>query len=116
MVPRSFFTNVKSGDRIKAGAPTVVRGIAFGGDTGVSKVDVSQDGGATWQAGAARQGSGQIQLPALANVDNAAGPGEQTLMVRCTNSNGLAQSYLRLSINWPKPAFGLRPPWRNAAQ
>src|SRR5581483_5050773 len=62
MVPRSFFTNVKSGDRIKAGAPTVVRGIAFGGDTGVSKVDVSQDGGATWQAAPIEKDQGKYSF------------------------------------------------------
>ena len=31
MVPRSFVTNLKDGATLKAGAPTLVRGIAFGG-------------------------------------------------------------------------------------
>jgi DMSO/TMAO reductase YedYZ molybdopterin-dependent catalytic subunit len=90
MVPRSFFTNVKSGDRIKAGAPTVVRGIAFGGDTGVSKVDVSQDGGATWQPAPLDKDQGKYSFQRW-QTSITPRPGEQTLMVRCTNSNGLAQ-------------------------
>jgi DMSO/TMAO reductase YedYZ molybdopterin-dependent catalytic subunit len=90
MVPRSFFTNVKSGDRIKAGAPTVVRGIAFGGDTGVGKVDVSQDGGATWQPAPLDEDQGKYSFQRW-QTSITPRPGEQTLMVRCTNSNGLAQ-------------------------
>jgi len=49
MVPRSFITNIKPGDALQAGAPTLARGIAFGGDTGVARVDFSSDGGNTWQ-------------------------------------------------------------------
>jgi DMSO/TMAO reductase YedYZ molybdopterin-dependent catalytic subunit len=90
MVPRSFFTNVKSGDRIKAGAPTVVRGIAFGGDTGVSKVDISQDGGATWQQAPLDKDQGKYSFQRW-QTSITPRPGEQTLMVRCTNSSGLAQ-------------------------
>ena len=32
----------------RVGSPTVVAGIAFGGDRGISKVEVSTDGGETW--------------------------------------------------------------------
>src|SRR6185312_4661751 len=49
MVPRSFVTNVKNGDSVPAGAPLALRGIAFGGDRGVGKVEVSTDAGATWE-------------------------------------------------------------------
>src|SRR5690349_9341629 len=49
MVPRSFVTNIKAGDTLRAGAPALARGIAFGGDAGVSRVDFSSDGGKTWQ-------------------------------------------------------------------
>ena len=72
MVPRSFFTNVKSGDRIKVGAPTVVRGIAFGGDTGVSKVDLSQDGGATWQQAPLDKDQGKYSFQRWQTSHNAA--------------------------------------------
>ena len=48
--PRSFITNIKAGAKLAAGEPATVRGIAFGGDTGVKRVDFSHDGGKTWQA------------------------------------------------------------------
>jgi DMSO/TMAO reductase YedYZ molybdopterin-dependent catalytic subunit len=86
MVPRSFFTNVKPGDRIKAGAPTIVRGIAFGGDTGVRKVDVSL----TWQPAPLDKDQGKYSFQRWQTSITPL-PGEQTLMVRCTDSNGLAQ-------------------------
>ena len=65
MVPRSFITNIKAGDTLQAGAPTLVRGIAFGGDTGVARVDFSSDGGKSWQPAAARHGRRQIRFPAM---------------------------------------------------
>ena len=49
MVPRSFITNIKAGASVRAGLPTLARGIAFGGDTGVAKIDFTADGGKTWQ-------------------------------------------------------------------
>ena len=48
MVPRSFITNLVDGATLKAGAKTLVRGIAFGGSTGVKSVDISIDGGTSW--------------------------------------------------------------------
>src|SRR4030088_1862976 len=37
--PRSFITNVRNGDGVPAGTPTSARGITFGGDCGVARVD-----------------------------------------------------------------------------
>jgi len=48
-VPRSFITNMRDGDSVPAGAPASARGIAFGGDCGVARVDLSIDGGQSWQ-------------------------------------------------------------------
>src|SRR5258708_32551337 len=48
----SFITNIKEGDTLQVGASTLARGIAFGGDSGVSRVDFSSDGGRSWQAAA----------------------------------------------------------------
>ena len=45
---RSFVTSLADGQRIPAGKPTVVRGIAFDGGKGIREVGVSVDGGATW--------------------------------------------------------------------
>jgi Mo-co oxidoreductase dimerisation domain len=67
MVPRSFITNIKAGDTVRAGAPTLARGIAFGGDAGVARVDFSSDGGKSWQPAQLSKGRRQIQLPAMAD-------------------------------------------------
>jgi DMSO/TMAO reductase YedYZ molybdopterin-dependent catalytic subunit len=102
MVPRSFVTNIKSGQTVKTGAPTLVRGIAFGGDSGVARVDLSIDGGKNWQPTelgkdegkySFRQWQSQLTLPAK---------GDYTLMVRCTNSDGVAQPE---QPNWNPSGF-----------
>jgi DMSO/TMAO reductase YedYZ molybdopterin-dependent catalytic subunit len=89
--PRSFITNIRNGDSVPVGMPALARGIAFGGDCGVARVDLSLDGGTTWQPtqlGADqgtygfRQWQTRFILPAR---------GAQTLMVRCTNTRNEAQ-------------------------
>jgi DMSO/TMAO reductase YedYZ molybdopterin-dependent catalytic subunit len=102
MVPRSFVTNVTSGGRMKAAVPTTLRGIAFGGDCGVASVDLSIDRGQSWhqtQLGkdggkyGFRQWQTQITLPT---------PGEYRVLIRCTNSNGVAQPD---TPNWNPAGF-----------
>jgi DMSO/TMAO reductase YedYZ molybdopterin-dependent catalytic subunit len=43
----SFFTSPVTGDTVPAG-PVTLTGVAYAGETGISKVDVSVDGGKTW--------------------------------------------------------------------
>jgi hypothetical protein len=91
MVPRSFVTNLKDGSHVRPGRPLNVRGIAFGGDTGVAKVMVSPDGGRLWQAARlgpdhGKYGFRQWELPVRFTT---AGP--QALMVKAINTSGAAQ-------------------------
>lgn len=46
---RSFLTSHADGALVRAGAPVPVRGIAFDGGSGIAKVEVTLDSGATWQ-------------------------------------------------------------------
>jgi hypothetical protein len=96
MNPRSFITNVKAGDKLAPDQPAAVRGIAFGGDTGVARVEISVDGGAKWKNAklgrdfgrySFRQFETQVKLPAGAAV----------LMARCTNTVGISQP---MKANW----------------
>jgi DMSO/TMAO reductase YedYZ molybdopterin-dependent catalytic subunit len=102
MVPRSFVTNIPSGQKVKAASPTMVRGIAFGGDCGVASVDYSIDRGQSWHPAQLgkdegkygfRQWQTQLALPT---------PGEHALLIRCTNSNGVAQPD---TPNWNPAGF-----------
>jgi sulfite dehydrogenase (cytochrome) subunit A len=45
---RSFITNMHEGITVKAQRPIVVRGIAFDGGSGITRVDISVDDGKTW--------------------------------------------------------------------
>ena len=76
---------------LAAAKPSLMRGIAFGGDSGVASVDVSTDAGKTWtpaQLGkdegkySFRQWQSQITLPSA---------GKYSLAVRCKNASGEAQ-------------------------
>lgn len=47
---RSFITNLADGAKVKAGAETLVKGVAFDGGYGVTEVLLSSDGGRNWRA------------------------------------------------------------------
>ncbi|MDE2229861.1 MAG: molybdopterin-dependent oxidoreductase [Alphaproteobacteria bacterium] len=102
MNPRSFITNVKSGETIPAGKPAVVRGIAFGGDTGVKRVDLSADGGKTWHTTHLGRDEGRYGFRRWETRFTPAAKGPATLMVRCTNSSGEAQP---TQANWNPAGF-----------
>ena len=100
MVPRSFVTNLADGARVKAG-PSLVRGIAFGGDMGVRAVDLSIDGGATWTPAALGADEGRYSFRAWqATLDLPAS--DAAVMVRATNTDGLAQP---ATPNWNPSGF-----------
>jgi DMSO/TMAO reductase YedYZ molybdopterin-dependent catalytic subunit len=70
-----------------------VRGVAFGGDRGISRVEVSLDDGATWQ-------QAKIDYPgtkltwALWNYDwRPPGPGNYVVVVRATDGEGALQEW-----------------------
>jgi DMSO/TMAO reductase YedYZ molybdopterin-dependent catalytic subunit len=102
MVPRSFITNLKAGATLKAGAPATVRGIAFGGDTGVKQVDFSADGGKTWSPAELGKDEGKYGFRRWQTKFKPSAKGDLTLMVRCTNSNGDAQPAVP---NWNPAGF-----------
>jgi DMSO/TMAO reductase YedYZ molybdopterin-dependent catalytic subunit len=101
MVPRSFITNIKAGDRLRVGAPTLVRGIAFGGDSGVARVDLSSDGGKTWQQAELGKDEGKYSFRRW-QLSFTPSRGAQVLMVRCTSSSGETQPD---TPNWNPSGF-----------
>lgn len=102
MVPRSFFTNIADGASLPAGAVATIRGIAFGGDAGVARVELSMDDGRTWQPAKLGEDHGkysfrrwQLDIPQLMK-------GGHSLMVRCTNAAGDIQP---ATSNWNTGGF-----------
>jgi DMSO/TMAO reductase YedYZ molybdopterin-dependent catalytic subunit len=91
LVPRSFITNLRDSATVRRGTPIEVRGIAFGGDTGVKSVAFSSDGGASWQNATLGKDYGRYSFRRWHTTFVAKQPGEYKLMVKATNSNDLSQ-------------------------
>jgi len=91
MVPRSFFTNVTNRTTVKPGAAVPVRGIAFGGDCGVAEVELSHDGGQSWQATALGRDEGPYSFRQWSTEVSAPPSGALALQVRCTNTKKAVQ-------------------------
>jgi DMSO/TMAO reductase YedYZ molybdopterin-dependent catalytic subunit len=91
MPPRSFFTNIDSGATLHAGAPTPAHGIAFGGDCGVARVDLSIDECKSWQPTQLGKDEGKYGFRRWQAQFTLSARGGHSLMVRCTNSNGVTQ-------------------------
>nr|WP_199043536.1 molybdopterin-dependent oxidoreductase [Dyella sp. ASV24] len=102
MVPRSFITNLRDGDKLLAGHATQVRGIAFGGDTGIAKVLWSADGGAHWQESTLEQDYGKYSFRRWHAKYTPSAKGENTLMVKAVNTHGVEQP---AEANWNPGGF-----------
>ena len=98
---RSFITNLTNGAKVKAGSPTIVKGIAFDGGNGIKDVSLSLDGGKTWQETKLGKDLGKysfrewqlsVRLP----------PGAHDLKVRATNQAGQTQPE---TATWNPPGY-----------
>ena len=86
---RSFITSVQSGAALKAG-PVALSGIAFDGGSGIKGVEVSADGGTTWQAAALGADLGHYSFRGWTAAVTLA-PGDHALKVRATSNAGETQ-------------------------
>lgn len=102
MLPRSFFTNITEGASFPTGASIPVRGIAFGGDTGVAKVELSADVGKTWQPTTLGKDYGKYSFRQWETNVPLPAKGNHPLMVRCTNLTGEVQPD---AANWNGSGF-----------
>jgi DMSO/TMAO reductase YedYZ molybdopterin-dependent catalytic subunit len=91
MPPRSFFTNLQDGAALKVGQTTTVRGIAFGGDTGVAKVLFSADSGGHWQEARLGPDQGKYSFRQWEVPLRLSSPGAHKLMIKALNTAGSAQ-------------------------
>jgi len=91
MLPRSFFTNVKDGAVLKAGQTTIVRGIAFGGDSALAKVLFSADAGGNWQEARLGPDHGKYSFRRWEVPLRLSSPETRKLMIKAINAAGSAQ-------------------------
>src|SRR3977135_229754 len=91
MVPRTFVTNINSGQQVKTAAPTTLRGIAFGGDCSVASVYYSVDRGQSWREAQLGKDEGKYGFRQWQTQLVRPSPGTYSLLARCTNSKGVAQ-------------------------
>jgi Oxidoreductase molybdopterin binding domain/Mo-co oxidoreductase dimerisation domain len=101
MVPRSFFTNVTNRSVVQRGATSPIRGIAFGGDCGVSQVEVSADG-RNWSKAILGPDEGKYSFRRWSTQLTAANSGKMSFQVRCTNAKGEQQP---AEANWNANGF-----------
>jgi DMSO/TMAO reductase YedYZ molybdopterin-dependent catalytic subunit len=102
MVPRSFATNIVAGSKLKAATAATLRGIAFGGDSGVARVEVSTDQGRSWQQAQLGKDEGKYGFRQWQTQFTPPSPGKYSLLIRCTNSNGVTQPD---TPNWNPAGF-----------
>jgi DMSO/TMAO reductase YedYZ molybdopterin-dependent catalytic subunit len=102
MVPRSFVTNIAPGSKVNAASPVILRGIAFGGDCGVARVDFSIDRGQSWHPTQLGKDEGKYGFRQWQTQITPPKPGEYRLLIRCTNSNGAVQPD---TPNWNPAGF-----------
>ena len=91
MVPRSFITNLRDNATLRRGVPAEVRGIAFGGDTGIKNVAFSADGGTIWRNTALGKDYGRYSFRRWHTSFVPKQSGTYKLMVNATNSNNVSQ-------------------------
>lgn len=97
MEPRSFFTNVTSMTTVKPSAMTPIRGLAMWGDCGVAQVELSSDGGKTWQRTELGSDEGAYSFRLWTAQVAAPASGALMLVARCTNTKSVVQP---AEANW----------------
>lgn len=88
---RSFITSVASGATLPYGRTTELKGIAFDGGSGVRAVDVSSDGGKTWQRATLGKNLGRYSFREWRLPISFASKGNALLMCRATANDGDVQ-------------------------
>jgi sulfite dehydrogenase len=87
---RSFVTSLADGAKVGAG-PVELRGIAFDGGRGITRVEISSDNGATWHDATLEKDYGKYSFRRWRGSFDAARGSAYTLAVRATAGDGATQ-------------------------
>jgi len=91
MVANSLITSLENGEQIPHGKPIEVRGIAWDGGSGIARVEVSTDTGATWQQARLGKDLGRFSFREFALSAPTKEPGARVVMARATANSGDTQ-------------------------
>ena len=91
MVVNSLITSLSSGQKIRRGKAIVVKGLAWDGGSGIARVEVSIDGGATWQEAALGKELGRFSFRDFSWSAPATQTGTRLVMARATSRAGETQ-------------------------
>jgi len=91
MVVNSLITSLKAGQQIPRGAPIEVRGIAWDGGSGIARVEVSTDLGASWQEARLGKDLGRFSFREFALSVPTKEAGAKVVMARAISRSGEMQ-------------------------
>ena len=92
MVVNSLITNLVDGQTVGVAGPVAVQGIAWDGGYGIQSVDVSIDGGKSWQSAALGEDTGRFSFRPWSLSFKPAAAGAIVVMARASNKIGQSQT------------------------
>ncbi|HKO06543.1 MAG TPA: molybdopterin-dependent oxidoreductase [Alphaproteobacteria bacterium] len=92
IVVNSLITNLRGGEKIPAGQPFTLRGIAWDGGYGIQLVEVSGDGGKSWRTATLGPDLGRFAWRQWSYPMTPA-KGSHTVMAKATNTAGGTQTF-----------------------
>jgi len=93
MVVNSLITNIEDGQTFREGQPVEVRGIAWDGGYGIKLVEVSVDGGKTWQAAELGKDYGRFAWQQWRFTFHPSKRGKYEIMAKASNHIGQTQTF-----------------------
>jgi len=91
MVVNSIIAMPSEGQRFRMGDMVDVRGVAWDGGYGITRVEVSTDGGASWRESTLAPESGRFAFRGFSHRFAADAPGARRIMAKATNRIGQTQ-------------------------
>lgn len=93
IVVNSLITNLQDGQKVSAGRPVEVKGIAWDGGYGINLVEVSTDNGRTWRRAELGKDLGRFSFRQWSYGFTPQERGQVTVMAKATNSRGSTQTF-----------------------
>ena len=91
MLVNSLITNLEEGQRLHAGRPAAVKGIAWDGGYGIRRVEISLDEGRSWQAAELGTDLGRYSFRPWQHAFTPRAKGHMSVMARASNAQGSTQ-------------------------